>query len=206
MTILKLKSLNTEYKYIAIEGNIGVGKTTLAKFLSKGFDGSVLLEEFAENKFLKEFYKSGNYSFQMEMQFLIDRSLQMNNFFKTKHQLIFSDFHISKSLIFSKMNLDNLSYSIIKNAHLNLFKHFPKPDVIIFLDCTIENIMKNIVKRNRSFEKNFKREYIEKLIKNYNIWIDKQNTPVLRIDSEGIQFTDNKELKKRFISLLKFKY
>ena len=206
MTILKLKSLNTEYKYIAIEGNIGVGKTTLAKFLSKGFDGSVLLEEFAENKFLKEFYKSGNYSFQMEMQFLIDRSLQMNNFFKTKHQLIFSDFHISKSLIFSKMNLDNLSYSIIKNAHLNLFKHFPKPDVIIFLDSTIENIMKNIVKRNRSFEKNFKREYIEKLIKNYNIWIDKQNTPVLRIDSEGIQFTDNKELKKRFISLLKFKY
>ena len=70
MTILKLKSLNTEYKYIAIEGNIGVGKTTLAKFLSKGFDGSVLLEEFAENKFLKEFYKSGNYSFQMEIQFL----------------------------------------------------------------------------------------------------------------------------------------
>ncbi len=206
MTILKLKSLNTEYKYIAIEGNIGVGKTTLAKFLSKGFDGSVLLEEFAENKFLKEFYKSGNYSFQMEMQFLIDRSLQMNNFFKTKHQLIFSDFHISKSLIFSKMNLDNLSYGIIKNAHLNLFQHFPKPDAIIFLDSTIENIMKNIVKRNRSFEKNFKREYIEKLIKNYNSWIDKQNTPVLRIDSEGIQFTDNKELKKRFISLLKFKY
>ena len=66
--------------------------------------------------------------------------------------------------------------------------------------------MKNIVKRNRSFEKNFKIEYLEKLIKNYNSWIDKQNTPVLRIDSEGIQFTDNKELKKRFISLLKFKY
>ena len=198
--------MKTEYKYIAIEGNIGVGKTTLAKFLSKGFDGSVLLEEFAENKFLKEFYKSGNYSFQMEMQFLIDRSLQMNNFFKTKHQLIFSDFHISKSLIFSKMNLDNLSYGIIKNAHLYLFQHFPKPDAIIFLDSSIENIMNNIVRRNRSFEKNFKREYLEKLIKNYNSWIDKQNTPVLRIDSEGIQFTDNMELKKRFISLLKFKY
>ena len=62
-----LKLLNNDYKYIAIEGNIGVGKTTLAKFLSKEFNGSILLEEFTDNKFLKEFYKSGNYSFQMEM-------------------------------------------------------------------------------------------------------------------------------------------
>ena len=201
-----LKLLNNDYKYIAIEGNIGVGKTTLAKFLSKEFNGSILLEEFTENKFLKEFYKSGNYSFQMEMQFLIDRSLQMNDFFKNNHQFIFSDFHINKSLIFSKMNLDNTSYNIIKNAHLNLFQHFPKPDAVIFIDGSIENIMENIDKRNRSFEKNFKREYLEKLIKNYNSWIDNQSTPVFRIDSEEIKSTDSEELKKRFISIFKFKY
>ena len=201
-----LKLLNNYYKYIAIEGNIGVGKTTLAKFLSKEFNGSILLEEFTENKFLKEFYKSGNYSFQMEMQFLIDRSLQMNDFFKNNHQFIFSDFHISKSLIFSKMNLDNTSYNIIKNAHLNLFQHFPKPDAVIFIDGSIENIMENIDKRNRSFEKNFKREYLEKLIKNYNSWIANQSTPVFRIDSKEIKLTDVEELKNRFISLLKIKY
>lgn len=201
-----LKLLNNDYKYIAIEGNIGVGKTTLAKFLSKEFNGSILLEEFTENKFLKEFYKSGNYSFQMEMQFLIDRSLQMNDFFKNNHQFIFSDFHINKSLIFSKMNLDNTSYNIIKNAHLNLFQQFPNPDAVIFIDGSIENIMENIDKRNRSFEKNFKREYLENLIKNYNTWIDDQSTPVFRIDSEEIKSTDSEELKKRFISLLKFKY
>ena len=201
-----LKLLNNDYKYIAIEGNIGVGKTTLAKFLSKEFNGSILLEEFTDNKFLKEFYKSGNYSFQMEMQFLIDRSLQMNDFFKNNHQFIFSDFHISKSLIFSKMNLDNTSYNIIKNAHLNLFQHFPKPDAVIFIDGSIENIMENIDKRNRSFEKNFKREYLEKLIKNYNSWIDNQSIPVFRIDSKEIKLTDIEELKNRFISLLKIKY
>ena len=206
MTILMLKLLNFDYKYIAIEGNIGVGKTTLTKFLSKEFNGSVLLEEYTENKFLKKFYKSGNYSFEMEMQFLIDRSLQMNDFFEKKHQLIFSDFHISKSLIFSKMNLDNTSYKIIKNAHLNLFQHFPKPDAIIFIDGSIENILENIDKRNRSFEKNFKREYLEKLIKNYNSWIDNQITPVFKIDSEEIKSSDDDELKNRFISLLKFKY
>ena len=201
-----LKLLNNDYKYIAIEGNIGVGKTTLAKFLSKEFNGSILLEEFTDNKFLKEFYKSGNYSFQMEMQFLIDRSLQMNDFFKNNHQFIFSDFHISKSLIFSKMNLDNTSYNIIKSAHLNLFQHFPKPDAVIFIDGSIENIMENIDKRNRSFEKNFKREYLEKLIKNYNSWIANQSTPVFRIDSKEIKLTDVEELKNRFISLLKIKY
>jgi deoxyadenosine/deoxycytidine kinase len=201
-----LKLLNFDYKYIAIEGNIGVGKTTLTKFLSKEFNGSVLLEEYTENKFLKKFYKSGNYSFEMEMQFLIDRSLQMNDFFEKKHQLIFSDFHISKSLIFSKMNLDNTSYKIIKNAHLNLFQHFPKPDAIIFIDGSIENILENIDKRNRSFEKNFKREYLEKLIKNYNSWIDNQITPVYKIDYEEIKSSDDDELKNRFISLLKFKY
>ena len=201
-----LKLLNNDYKYIAIEGNIGVGKTTLAKFLSKEFNGSILLEEFTDNKFLKEFYKSGNYSFQMEMQFLIDRSLQMNDFFKNNHQFIFSDFHISKSLIFSKMNLDNTSYNIIKNAHLNLFQHLPKPDAVIFIDGSIENIMENIDKRNRSFEKNFKREYLEKLIKNYNSWIANQSTPVFRIDSKEIKLTDVEELKNRFISLLKIKY
>ncbi|MFL2564501.1 MAG: deoxynucleoside kinase [Parvicellaceae bacterium] len=201
-----LKLLNNDYKYIAIEGNIGVGKTTLAKFLSKEFNGSILLEEFTDNKFLKEFYKSGNYSFQMEMQFLIDRSLQMNDFFRNNHQFIFSDFHISKSLIFSKMNLDNTSYNIIKNAHLNLFQHFPKPDAVIFIDGSIENIMENIDKRNRSFEKNFKREYLEKLIKNYNSWIANQSTPVFRIDSKEIKLTDVEELKNRFISLLKIKY
>ena len=192
MTIVMLKFLNKDYKYIAIEGNIGLGKTTLAKFLSKEFNGSVLLEEFTENKFLKEFYKSGDYSFQMEMQFLIDRSLQMSNFFKNEHQLIFSDFHISKSLIFSKMNLNNSSYKIIKNAHLNLFKHFPKPDAIIFIDGSIE--------------KNFKREYLEKLVKNYNIWIAELKTPVYRIDFKDIRLTDKIELKNRMISLLKFKF
>ena len=72
------------------------------------------------------------------------------------------------------MNLDNTSYNIIKNAHLNLFQHFPKPDAVIFIDGSIENIMENIDKRNRSFEKNFKREYLEKLIKNYNSWIANQ--------------------------------
>lgn len=80
-------------KLIAIEGNIGVGKTTLARFLSTQFNGGLLLEEFLENKFLKLFYESKEFAFQTEMQFLLDRSLQLNNFFKINpplHLLIFT--------------------------------------------------------------------------------------------------------------------
>ena len=90
-------------KLIAIEGNIGVGKTTLARFLSTQFNGGLLLEEFLENKFLKLFYESKEFAFQTEMQFLLDRSLQLNNFFKNQPSLTFTDFHIDKSLIFSNV-------------------------------------------------------------------------------------------------------
>ena len=138
-------------KYIAIEGNIGVGKTTLAKFLSNHFNGSLLLEEFAENKFLKLFYQTKDYAFHSEMQFLLDRSLQMNTFFDQNHPIVFSDFHIEKSLVFSKMNLSKSNYSIVEKIHKSLFKNFSKPDILIFLDSDIEHISKNIKARNRDF-------------------------------------------------------
>ena len=190
-------------KYIAIEGNIGVGKTTLAKFLAKHFNGSLLLEEFAENKFLKLFYKTKDYAFHSEMQFLLDRSLQMNTFFDQDHPIVFSDFHIEKSLVFSKMNLSKSNYSIVENIHQSLFNNFPKPDMLIFLDSGIEHISKNIKSRNRDFEKDLGIEYLENLIKNYNFWLDKLKVPVIKIDAQSIHYDNEKLLLKNLSSLLK---
>ena len=190
-------------KYIAIEGNIGVGKTTLAKFLAKHFNGSLLLEEFAENKFLKLFYKTKDYAFHSEMQFLLDRSLQMNTFFDQDHPIVFSDFHIEKSLVFSKMNLSKSNYSIVKNIHQSLFNNFPKPDMLIFLDSGIEHISKNIKSRNRDFEKDLGIEYLENLIQNYNFWLDKLKVPVIKIDAQSIHYDNEKLLLKNLSSLLK---
>ncbi len=190
-------------KYIAIEGNIGVGKTTLAKFLAKHFNGSLLLEEFAENKFLKLFYQTKDYAFHSEMQFLLDRSLQMNTFFDQNHTIVFSDFHIEKSLVFSKMNLSKSNYSIVENIHQSLFINFPTPDVLIFLDSSIENISKNIKDRNRDFEKDLGTEYLENLIENYNFWLDKLNVPVIKIDAQSIHYDNEKLLLKNLSSLLK---
>ncbi len=190
-------------KYIAIEGNIGVGKTTLAKFLAKHFNGSLLLEEFAENKFLKLFYKTKDYAFHSEMQFLLDRSLQMNTFFDQDHPIVFSDFHIEKSLVFSKMNLSKSNYSIVENIHQSLFNNFPKPDMLIFLDLGIEHISKNIKSRNRDFEKDLGTEYLENLILNYNFWLDKLKVPVIKIDAQSIHYDNEKLLLKNLSSLLK---
>ena len=188
-------------KYIAIEGNIGVGKTTLAEFLAKHFKGSLLLEEFAENKFLKLFYQRKDYAFQNEMQFLLDRSLQMNTFFDQDHSIIFSDFHIEKSLVFSKMNLSKSNYCIVENIHQSLFKNFPKPEMLIFLDSDIEEISKNIKSRNRDFEKHIGTEYLENLIKNYNFWLNKLKIPIIKINSKSINY-DNEELLLKNLSIL----
>ena len=190
-------------KYIAIEGNIGVGKTTLAKFLANHFNGSLLLEEFAENKFLKLFYKTKDYAFHSEMQFLLDRSLQMNTFFDQDHPIVFSDFHIEKSLVFSKMNLSKSNYSIVENIHQSLFNNFPKPDMLIFLDSGIEHVSKNIKARNRDFEKDLGIEYLENLIQNYNFWLDKLKVPVIKIDAQSIHYDNEKLLLKNLPSLLK---
>ena len=190
-------------KHIAIEGNIGVGKTTLAKFLANHFNGSLLLEEFDENKFLKLFYQTKDYAFHSEMQFLLDRSLQMNTFFDQNHSIVFSDFHIEKSLVFSRMNLSNSNYSMVEKIHQSLFKKLPSPDALIFLDSDIEQISKNIKFRNRDFEQDLEIEYLKDLVKNYNIWLNKLKVPVIKIAAKSINY-DNKELViKKLSPLLK---
>lgn len=196
-------SYTMKNKYIAIEGNIGVGKTTLAKFLANHFNGSLLLEEFDENKFLKLFYQTKDYAFHSEMQFLLDRSLQMNTFFDQNHSIVFSDFHIEKSLVFSRMNLSNSNYSMVEKIHQSLFKNLPTPDALIFLDSDIEQISKNIKFRNRDFEQDLEIEYLKDLVKNYNIWLNKLKVPVIKIAAKSINY-DNKELViKKLSPLLK---
>jgi len=191
-----------DYNYIAIEGNIGAGKTTLAKFLSRAFESELLLEEFSENKFLKEFYKSGDYAIHSEIQFLIDRSKQLNQFFQYKDSLIISDYYPSKSLIFSEMNLNESEFSIVSNLSETLFKNLPKPQILFFIDRNIDDVMNNIHKRGRSYERNMNINYIAKLAKGYEIWLSKLNIPVIRIDANSICLENPILLKESFQKLL----
>tara|TARA_B100001769_G_C22023489_1_gene549978 strand:+ start:71 stop:718 length:648 start_codon:yes stop_codon:yes gene_type:complete len=191
-----------DYKYIAIEGNIGAGKTTLAKFLSNAFESSLLLEEFSENKFLKEFYKTGEYALHAEIQFLLDRSKQLNQFFQSNQSLIISDYFPSKSLIFSQMNLSQKEFSIIKDLSVNLFKGIPNPQILLFIDRNIDDVMNNIHKRGRSYEKKMNYNYIEKLALGYELWLEKLSIPVIRIDANSICLDRPETLKESFYKLL----
>jgi len=126
----------------------------------------------------------------------------MNTFFDQNHPIVFSDFHIEKSLVFSKMNLSKSNYSIVEKIHKSLFKNFSKPDVLIFLDSDIEHILKNIKARNRDFEKDLGIEYLENLIQNYNFWLDKLKIPVVKIDSKTINYNNKELLLKKLSSFV----
>jgi len=187
-----------KYKYIAIEGNIGAGKTTLSKFLAKYLNASLLLEEFEENYFLKEFYKGKDFAIHSELQFILDRSRQLSEFFSKKHELIISDYVPQKSLIFSEMNLPNNEFKIIEDLTSVLYKPFIKADLLIFIDSSSKQLMQNIIKRARPYENNINEEYLEKLTLCYEEWISKLKIPVLRIKSDEINLNNPKDLSASF--------
>ncbi len=194
------------YKHIAVEGNIGAGKTTLTKFLSSILNASTLLEEFEENKFLKSFYQTGEFAFQSEVQFLLDRSKQLNEFYKLKHDLIVSDYYFNKSLIFSKMNLNENEFRLLKKIHNHLFDAFPQPDLLIYLDRSIDSLFANILRRNRIYEQNMDLNYLTKLDYHYENWLKGLDIPIIRIDADTIDLTRPEFLTKSFRQLLNLDY
>ena len=195
-----------KYKHIAIEGNIGAGKTTLAKMLSSHLGSSLLLEEFEDNHFLKAFYNGKDFAIHAEIQFILDRSKQLADFFSKKHQLIISDYVPEKSLIFSKMNLLDNEYKIVKELTNVLYKSFQKPDLIIFIDRNTNELIDNIIKRGRSYEQNIDGSYIEKITSGYEGWLNEVKCPVLRINANEIEMNNPKKLADSFRKLFQQEY
>jgi len=194
------------YNHIAIEGNIGAGKTTLAKMLSRYLGSSLLLEEFEDNHFLKAFYNGKDFAIHAEIQFILDRSKQLADFFSKKHQLIISDYVPEKSLIFSKMNLSESEYKIIKDLTSVLYKNFQKPDLILFIDRSTEDLIENIIKRGRVYEQNIDGRYIENLNNGYEDWLGEINCPVLRINANEIDISHPEKLAESFKKLFQQEY
>ena len=195
-----------KYKHIAIEGNIGAGKTTLAKMLSSHLGSSLLLEEFEDNHFLKAFYNGKDFAIHAEIQFILDRSKQLADFFSKKHQLIISDYVPEKSLIFSKMNLLDNEYKIVKELTNVLYKSFQKPDLIIFIDRNTNELIDNIIKRGRSYEQNIDGSYIEKITNGYEGWLNEVKCPVLRINANEIDMNNPEKLADSFRKLFQQEY
>lgn len=185
-----------EIRYIAIEGVIGAGKTSLAQKLAANLKANLILEEFESNPFLGSFYEDRRrYAFQTQMFFLINRykqqqELQQENLFS---KYIVSDYIFDKDKIFAYLNLRGDELKLYEAIFPLLERHLRKPDLVIFLQSGIDRLMSNINKRDRNIEKSITRSYITELSEAYNNFFFKYNeTPLLIVNSTDIDFVNNK--------------
>ncbi|MFE3869986.1 2-amino-4-hydroxy-6-hydroxymethyldihydropteridine diphosphokinase [Flavobacterium sp. ZS1P70] len=194
-----LQSISLEqFNYVAFEGNIGAGKTTLATKISEDFNAKTVLERFADNPFLPKFYKDQNrYAFPLEMSFLADRYQQLSDDlaqFDLFKDFIVADYHIFKSLIFAKITLAEDEYRLYRNLFDIIYREMPKPDLYIYLYQNSERLLQNIKKRGRSYEQKIPAEYLEKINNGYLDYIKSQTElNVLIIDVSDRDFVKNQE-------------
>lgn len=193
----------SKYNHIVIEGNIGAGKTTLANFIAKEFNTSLLLEEFEENDFLKDFYNNKDFILHAEVQFILDRSRQLFQFHNNTHKSIVTDYIPSKSLIFSKMNLTTNDFELVERLVKSLFKTLPTPDLMIYLERPVSSLKENILKRGRVYETGISIDYLQKVEDAYTNFLKReQKFPVLLINANDIDLSNPKELKSQIGELL----
>ena len=188
--------LTEKYNYIAIEGNIGAGKTSLSKMMSDEFNAKVVLERFADNPFLPKFYEDEErYAFPLEMSFLADRYQQLSDDlaqFDLFKNLIVSDYYIFKSLIFAQITLQKEEYVLYRKMFDIMYKEITKPDLYVYLYQNTERLLRNIKKRGREYEQNISPDYLSKIHNGYSNFIKtQQDLNVLIIDVSELDFVNN---------------
>ncbi len=190
-----------EYNYIAIEGTVGAGKTTLATRIANDFNGKLVLEEFEadKNPFLPKFYKEPDkYSFQVEMTFLALRFQQLKDKLANLdlfHDFIISDYYVAKSLIFSRNNLQEDEYELFARFFNIIFSTMPKPELLVYLYSDVERLQYNIRKRGRSYEQEIPDAYLENIQQGYLDFIrqEQNNMRILMLDTNRLDFVANEK-------------
>jgi len=184
--------------YLVIEGNIGAGKTTLAKMIAEQHQAKLVLEQFADNPFLPKFYENQQqYSFPLEMAFLAERYNQLNrelSHFDLFSQFTISDYFFMKSLIFAQNTLQLDEYNLYRQFFSIIYDRMPKPDLYVYLHKDTDLLLQNIAQRGRTYETFITKEYLEKIAQGYFSYFRQQNDfPILIIDADGLDFVDRPE-------------
>ncbi|MBO8178793.1 MAG: deoxynucleoside kinase [Bacillus sp. (in: Bacteria)] len=198
--------------FITVEGPIGVGKTSLAKAISQYFQFHLLKEIVDENPFLDKFYENiDEWSFQTEMFFLCNRYKQLEdiqtNFLQRKEPVV-ADYHIFKNLIFAKRTLKEAQYEKYVQIYQILTKDMPRPNVVIYLNASLDTLLHRIKMRGRDFEKNISPLYLKQLSIDYEQFMNdfEQNhpdIPVLRFSGDELDFVKNQEDLQLILDQLK---
>jgi deoxyadenosine/deoxycytidine kinase len=199
-----------QYNFICIEGNIGVGKTSLAEKIAADCNARLVLEKFANNPFLPKFYKEPTkYAFPLELFFLAERYKQIK---QLREQDIFLDFTVSdysfiKSWLFAQNNLMEDELQLFYGLFDIMFSNLPKPSLLIYLHADIQCLQKNIKRRDRTYEQDIADCYLLKIQKTYLDFFKKQNDfPVLIIDVTNTDFVQNDLVYQKIFSAIKKSY
>lgn len=188
----------SKYNYIAVEGNIGAGKTSFSTMVSQDFNAKLILERFKDNPFLPKFYEDApRYAFPLEMSFLADRYQQLSDDlaqYDLFRDFIISDYDVFKSLIFAKITLQEDEYSLYHKLFSIMYRELVKPDLYIYLYQNTERLLENIRKRGRDYEQNIQRDYLADINKSYLSFVKSQpGLNVKIVDISELDFVNNRQ-------------
>lgn len=184
-----------QYRFIAVEGNIGAGKSTLAHLLAQKYKAKLILEEFADNNFLPKFYQNPDrFAFPLELSFLADRYKQLKQFLLNRdlfQQAIISDYLLIKSRLFAKINLKEDEYELFQKLFEIMDLHLPPPDLLIYLHCPVSRLQKNIQMRGRTYEQNIPDAYLERIQGVYQQFLKQNLYKTLIVETGNTDFLEN---------------
>jgi deoxyguanosine kinase len=181
------------FPYIVIEGNIGVGKSTLAQKLATTFQSALLLERFAKNPFLEKFYANPKtYALAVEQFFLEDRISQLNEFWESHKGAVVSDYNIQKSLLFANQNLLASEFKVYKNRFDGFCQQLKLPDLMVYLHTDVDVLQAQIKKRGRPYEQGIEKNYLETIERGYQRLVQSDLPyPVLSVSTKELDFEKN---------------
>lgn len=200
---------NIPYNFIAIEGNIGAGKTTLCKMLSNEWKSRLVLEQFSDNPFLPQFYQDAErHAFSVELFFMTERHKQLQESLSQPdlfNPLTIADYFFIKTLLFAGQNLKENELQLFKRLFHVLNGTFPKPDLLVYLHRPVEVLLENIAKRGRAYEQDISAEYLTTIQNAYfDYFRTELSVPILVLDLGAKNFTDNdkvyQEIKNKIIA------
>lgn len=195
-----------KYNFIAIEGNIGAGKTTLSKLLSEKFNARLILEEFAENPFLTKFYENPRqYALPVELFFMAERYKQMKDFLQQKdlfQNLTVSDYLFTKCLLFAKVNLSPDEFRLYQSLFDIMQQQIIQPDLLIYLHAPVNKLQENIKIRNRPYEQNIPDDYLFNIQETYTHYIKQHNLRTIYVDVTKGDFLQNEKHLQAIIEIL----
>lgn len=199
------------HQFIAIEGNIGAGKTTLCQMIAEDYNCRLILEQFAENPFLPFFYENPErYAFPVELFFMTERHKQLQEELPQGslfQQSVIADYFFLKTLLFAKNNLHEEEYRLFNRLFNLLSASFPKPDLLVYLHRPVPNLLENIQKRGRIFEQEISAEYLSKIQQTYfDFFKMETNLPIIILELEKTDFQLNKSNYQQILFYLKQSY